>query len=122
MVSNDCIDTRTAYLEQDVTWIDKSGTVFQLLLTEEQFLTEYGITFHLGRDATEVSQCQSTVPDPSAEILEETPTYLTVQTDDESMIGSELIFTVRSTLVVDTNWYNITQITLKYNKPVCRLT
>ena len=108
MVVNECIDTRTAYLEQEATLTDKSSTVHQLQLTEEQFETDYGISFHLGQDATEVSQCQSTTPDLSAQILTDTPTYLTVQTDNEDMIGSELVFTVRSTLVLDTNWYNIT--------------
>lgn len=48
MVSNDCIDTRTAYIEQEATFINQNGIETKLILTEEQFKADYGIKLHLG--------------------------------------------------------------------------
>ena len=38
------------------------------------------------------------------------------------LIGGELVLSVRSTLEDDRTWYNITEVTIKYHEPPCRLT
>ena len=80
--------------------------------------TEFGVILHHGSDAIGETECP---PDNSDETVD-APTYLTVYSDRDELIGGKLVLSVRSTLEDDRTWYNITEVTIKYHEPPCRLT